>query len=127
LEATLNGIFRPPQYEGVKPQEIQKIEEIRQNLARTVLPVIGMARTIASRFSFETVDAKVTGEWLLKKAKVKFPEVATIIESHGERGMIWLEKQAKEIREFITGRIAYNSKQGRLVKICTQSPKSTRS
>ena len=110
LEGAFYGLYRPPieAYQKMALQEIAKAERVRRNLARTVLPVIGMARTIASSFPAETVEAKVTGNWLIEKGKKYFPEIVAVIEQHSDKGEAWVEKQAEQIRQFLTGKIVFH-------------------
>jgi hypothetical protein len=110
LGSVFYGLHRPPieAYRKMTPEEIAKAERVRQNLARTVLPVISMARRIAANFPASTVEAKVTAEWLMEKGEKYFPEIIAVIKQHGDKGKAWVEKQAEEIRQFLTGKIVFH-------------------
>ncbi len=119
LESVFYGLHRPPveAYQKMTPEEIAKAERVRQNLARTVFPVIGMARRIAANFPAETVEAKVTAEWLMEKGEKYFPEIVAVIKQHGEKGNDWVHKQAEEIRQFLTGKIVFHPQKLCFVKV----------
>jgi hypothetical protein len=67
-----------------------------------------MARRIAANFPASTVEAKVTADWLMEKGEKYFPEIVAVIKQHGEEGKAWIEKQAEEIRQFLTGKIVFH-------------------
>jgi hypothetical protein len=119
LESVFYGLYRPPieAYKKMTLQEIAKAERIRRSLARTVLPVIGMARRIAASFPAETVEDKVTADWLMEKGRKYFPEIIAVIEQHGEKGNGWIHKQAEEIRQFLTGKIVFHPQRLCFVKV----------
>jgi hypothetical protein len=119
LGGVFYGLYRPPieAYQKMTLQEIAKAERVRQNLAHTVLPVIGMARRIAASFPASTVEAKVTADWLIEKGEKYFPEVVAIIKQHGDKGKAWVEKQAEEIRQFLTGKIVFYPQKLCFVKV----------
>jgi hypothetical protein len=119
LESVFHGLYRPPieAYQKMTLQEIAKAERVRRNLARTVLPVIGMARRIAASFPDSTVEAKVTGDWLITKGEKYFPEIVDVIKQHGDKGKAWVEKQAEEIRQFLTGKIVFHPQKLCFVKV----------
>jgi len=100
----------------LKLKEIKKLENFRKRLGKTILPVFGMARNIASRFPKEYIDQYLTGEWLYKQAVKRHPEIAKIIDE-SENGREWLENQAREIREYITGRLVWDPKRLKLVSV----------
>ena len=104
-------------YKKMKPEEIQKAEQMRKALAKTVLPVLGMAKFVASKFPVEAVEAKVTPEWLIKRGEERFPEIVKVWKDTEEKGEQWLEKQAAEIVGYLTGRIIYSPQQRIMVPI----------
>jgi hypothetical protein len=110
LEGFFYGLSRPPTeaYEKMKPEEVAKAERIRKGLASTVLPVINMALRVARSFPSEAVESKVTADWLLERSRKHFPELAAVIDRYGDKGRIWLERQAEQIRLYLTGKIAYH-------------------
>ena len=110
LESIFYGLCRSPSevYKNMSPEEVSKTERIRHNLARTVLPIIGMAQKVARSFPPEAVESKVTAEWLMRRGREKFPELIEIVESHGDRGRAWLDRQAKQICDYLTGKIVYH-------------------
>jgi hypothetical protein len=110
LESVFYGLYRPPieAYRMMKPEEVRRLEAFRRSLAKAVLPVLSMARTIASRFPPEAVEGKVTADWLLQKGEKRFPQVVEVVKKHGDRGRAWVEAQAKQIRDYLLGRIVFN-------------------
>jgi hypothetical protein len=94
-------------YKNMSREEIERAESLRHNMAKTVLPLLAFARNTAMLFPSELVEKKVTAEWLLEKAKERIPELAKAVEAEGERGKRWLERQAKELVDYLTGRTCY--------------------
>lgn len=110
LACIFSGMIRPPvdYYQRIPLEEAQKIERIRRSMAKTVLPVLGMARTMASKFPSEAVEKKITAEWLMSKGEKKFPKLVEVVKAHGEKGRRWVERQADQIRDFMLGRITFD-------------------
>ncbi|MGC8937221.1 MAG: hypothetical protein ACP5KV_07685 [Candidatus Methanomethylicaceae archaeon] len=110
LEALFYGLSHTPKeaYEKMRPEEVSKAERIRRSLASTVLPVINMTLRVARSFPPEVVESKVTADWLMERSKKNFPELAAVIERYGDKGRAWLDRQAEQIRLYLTGRIAYH-------------------
>ena len=107
IPSILYALSRRPNYEelGLTPEEVEKLEHMRHSLLRkTVLPIMGLARKIASQFPPEAVEQKVTAEWIYGKIKKRHPEIAEIIDEHGEKGWKWLDKEAKIIVKYLTGK-----------------------
>jgi len=117
LEAIFSSLQRPPieVYLKMDPAEAAKLEAFRRNMSRTVLPLLGFARRIASNFPADAVESKVTPEWLLGKGRAKFPKLVEVVEKHGDKGRRWLEKQCREIVDYLLGRLAYDPKTGKMV------------
>jgi hypothetical protein len=97
--------------------DVEKVERIRLAAARTILPVINMAKQIASCFPPEDVEAKVTADWLLKKGEIYFPELVQVVNKYGEKGRAWVERQAEEVRKFLTGKIVFHPQKLRFVSV----------
>jgi hypothetical protein len=119
LGSVFYGLYRPPveAYQKMTPEEIAKAERVRQNLARTVLPVTGMARRIAANFPASTVEAKVTGNWLMDKGEKYFPEIVAVIKQHGDKGKAWIEKQAAQIAGYLTGKLVFDPRELKMVSV----------
>jgi hypothetical protein len=117
LEAFFYGLQRSPveAYQKMDLKEVAKIERFRRNMSRTVLPMLGFARKVAASFPPEAVEEKVTPEWLLSKGRVKFPKLANVVERYGERGRAWLDRQCRQIVDYLLGRTVYDPKTGRMV------------
>jgi hypothetical protein len=110
LPSVLYALAKRPEYPAeFTAEEVERMERMRLNMARIVLPILGVARRVASGFPPEVVEEKVTGKWLLEKLKKKHPEVAEAILRHGEEGLKWLEEEAVIIRLYLTGRIGVGS------------------
>ncbi|MDI6814100.1 MAG: hypothetical protein QMD10_11265 [Desulfitobacteriaceae bacterium] len=112
------ALTRKPDYakEGLSPEEAGRLEAYRLGSLRTILPILGMVRTFASRFPSEAVEAKVTADWLMKRAERSRPEIAEIIKEYGEKGWAWLEGEAEELREYFLGRLMWDNEKGIFVK-----------
>jgi len=119
LESIFYNLNRVPTdaYAKLTPKEAAMVERIRRGMTRTVLPVLGMARTVASKFPPSAVESKVTPDWLLEKGRKRFPELVAVVEKHGERGRQWLERQSKEIALYLTGRLVYDARSGKMVEV----------
>jgi hypothetical protein len=109
LGSIFYALTNPPvdAYRHMKPEEVERAEALRRSMAKTVLPLLAMARRTAMMFPEELVEGKVTAEWLLEKAKAKMPELAEAVEAEGERGRRWLERQARELVDYLLGRTCY--------------------
>jgi len=120
LECLFYGMFHRPNYErdcpGFTLEEIAEMERRRLTMPRLLLPALGFARTIASRFPAEAVERKITAEWLLAKAEQKQPEIAAVIRECGEEGRRWLEEEARQLHLYFTGRLTFDPEQGRMVE-----------
>jgi len=124
LSCLFYSLAHMPDYEkeGLTPEEAKRMEAIRLNSARAILPILGMARTFAARFPAEAIESKVTAEWLMRRAEKSHPELARILhefnENHNGKGWRWLEKEAEELREYFLGRLRWNNEEGRFEKAC---------
>lgn len=91
---------------GLSEEEAKRAEQMRRTLlSKIVLPALGMAKTIASRFPPEVIESKVTAKWIYEKLKAKHPEITKIIDEMGEKGWRWLEEEARTIVAFLTGKL----------------------
>jgi hypothetical protein len=119
LESVFYGLHCPPieAYKNMSPQEVAKAESIRKNMYRFIVPLISMAKNIAAKFPAEAIEKKVTADWFLEKGEQHFPELIQVINKYGDKGRVWLEKQAEQIREFLIGRIIFHPQKLRFVKI----------
>jgi LmbE family N-acetylglucosaminyl deacetylase len=119
LESVFHAYYGPPPdaYRGLSAEEAARLEEFRRRSARLALSALGMAKTIASRFPAEAVEAKVTADWLLSKGRGRRSELVKVVEAYGERGRAWLEEQARQIAAFLTGRLIYDPRLRRLVRV----------
>jgi hypothetical protein len=117
LGSVFYGLHRPPieAYKKMTLEEIVKAERVRRNLARTVLPVIAMARRVAANFPASTVEAKVTAEWLMEKGEKYFPEIVAVIKQHGDKGNDWIHKQAAQIAGYLTGKLVFDPRELKMV------------
>lgn len=116
----IDSIFYATRHQPTYPPEISeeqvaRLEMMRTTMSRTVLPLLGMVRFVASKFPPEAVEAKVTPDWLLKRGKEKFPELVTRVRGKGEKGRRWLKNQAEELRAYATGRTYWNEKERKLI------------
>lgn len=121
IDTIFYSIQHRPNYERDTPhlskEEIEKMEAMRRQLPKMVLPVLGMVRKLAERFPPETVEAKVTREWLLKRAERSQPEVAGLLKGYGEQGEKWLEEEAKQIRLYLLGRLVWDPASRHMVEV----------
>ena len=106
LPSVLYAASHKPDYPPeLTPEEVAELERFRLTLMKTIIPALGMAKTIASRFPPEVIEQKITAEWILKKLEERHPGIAKAIKDHGEEGMRWLEEEALILRNFLLGRI----------------------
>lgn len=113
LERVFHAMNNRPDYQGPDAKLYTKLHRFAQRSAPKILPVL---YAFARRFPPEAVEAKITPEWLLKRAE-KYPEIKAELERHGEKGRKWLEIQALELRLFFTGRLVWDPRQKKLVII----------
>ena len=109
LESLFHAYYGPPPdaYRGLSAEEAARLEAFRRRAARAALSALGAAKMIASRLPPSAVEMKVTADWLLQKGRLKQPELVEAVERYGERGRRWLERQARQIVDFLLGRVAY--------------------
>jgi hypothetical protein len=114
LEALFKAMVAPPReaYEHLGEEGVQKV---RAFLVNYVAKLLVVAKAVASRFPPELLESKVTGEWLYRRLE-DFPEVRAVIDRYGDRGRYWLEKQARDIRDWLLGRLAV-ARDGSLVRV----------
>lgn len=103
-------------------EDVHKTEMIRISLARGVLPVLGMTKLVASKFPASAVEMKVTPEWLIKRGEKRFPEIVEVWKETNEKGKVWLEKQSREIIDYLTGQIIYSPQLGKMVAVKDLKP-----
>jgi hypothetical protein len=108
LEAVFKATKKPEYPKELSSEEIEKLERYRAGFIRVALPALGMAKTFASRLPEELIMEKLNADWLLGKGEQKFPMLAERVKAKGEKGKAWLEKQAREIALFLTGRLVWD-------------------
>lgn len=117
LESLFYAMRYKPEYPAeLSSEEIIRAEGARTGMVKTVLPLLGMAKTIASKLPSSLIEEKLDGAWLMRRAKEKFPVLAERVEVHGEQGEKWLQKQAKEIRWFLMGKLRWDDRRRKLVR-----------
>lgn len=107
---------RPEYPKELSQEEVARLEKARAGMTRTVLPLLGMAKTIASKLPRSFIEERLDGGWLMRRANERFPILAERVKAHGEKGEKWLEKQAKEISGFLTGKLLWDDRQRRMVR-----------
>jgi len=95
-------------YAKMTKEEVLKAEQVRVSLAKVVLPVVGMAKRVAGMFPSKAVEEKVTPKWLIARGEKRFPELVEVWRSSGDGGEKWLEDQAKELVDYLTGKTVYS-------------------
>ena len=108
--------YRPDYPEGLTKEEIARLEKARHGMLRAVMPILQLARTVASRLPPELIEQKLDGGWFMRRAKEKFPVLAERVEAHGDKGKKWIENQAREVRDFLLGRLVWDDRERRLVR-----------
>lgn len=117
IEVVLNAIYRKPEYPPeLSEEEVSRLEELRKQVGVFVLPLLGMARMIASKMPEEYIVERLDGGWLMRRIDEKFPELSDEIRKHGARGEEWVDRQARQIAYFFTGKLRYNPREGRIVE-----------
>jgi hypothetical protein len=95
-------------YAKMSKEEVLKAEKVRISLAKSILPVVGMTKRVASMFPPKAVEAKITPKWLIVRGEKRFPELVEVWRNSGGKGEKWLQEQADEIVGFLTGRLVYS-------------------
>ena len=106
-----------PSSPSTQPEEVSQGERYMVGVAKVALPLLNWARSIASMFPPDAVSRKVTSEWLISRGEKHYPEVVAVWRGSGERGERWLKVQAKEIVDYLIGRVAYDVNQRKMVTI----------
>jgi hypothetical protein len=114
LEALFKAMVAPPR-EAYEHLGVEGVQKVRALLVNYVAKLLVFAKVVASRFPPELLESKVTGEWLYRKLK-DFPEVKAVIDRYGDRGRYWLEMQARDLRDWLLGRLAV-ARDGSLVRV----------
>jgi len=109
--------YRPVYPEELSPEEVESIESMRMGAAKAVLPVLGIARTIASKLPPDLIEERLDGDWLMRRANERFPILAERIKVHGEKGERWIRKQARELALFLTGKLVWDDSRRKLVEV----------
>jgi len=118
IESIFYSVRYQPNYPSeLSEKEIAKLERMRATMLKTVLPILGMVRFVASKFPPEAVEAKVTPDWLLGKGKKRFPQLVRVVKKKGEKARKWLEKQSREIVLYATGRLVWDDQKKQLVEV----------
>lgn len=118
----INAIFYASRRQPVYPaelseKEVARLEQMRATMMKTVLPLLGMVRFVASKFPPEAVEAKLTPEWFLDKGRKRFPVLVRVVKGKGEKGQRWLERQVEEIRKYCVGKLVWSEKLEKMVDI----------
>jgi len=108
--------YQPEYPKELTPEEVAKLKNARAGMTRSVLPLLGMAKTVASKLPASFIEERLDGDWLMRRANEKFPVLAERVKAHGEKGRQWLSKQAREIALFLTGKLYWDDKERRLVE-----------
>jgi hypothetical protein len=108
-----------PLYESknLTKEEIEKAERARAKIPwKQIDWLLERVRFLASQYSPEAVERKITPEWLMKKGEKRFPELIKEVEKN-EYGWVWLENQTEELKLFVLGKIAWSNSAKRMVPI----------
>lgn len=119
IESIFYSIRHPPVevYKQLNPKEVPKLEQIRGTLTKTVLPLLGMVKFVASKFPPSAIEYKVTPEWLLKRGRKRFPTLVRVVEKRGEKGQEWMKSQCREIVLFATGRLVWDDSSKTMIEV----------
>lgn len=118
IESIFYAIRCGPRYpDSITREEAEKLNGWWVTASKTVLAMLGMAKSVASQLPPELILEKLNGEWLMRRMRESYPELAEKVEGYGERGMRWAEGQAREIALFLTGRLVWVDGLNKLVPI----------
>lgn len=85
LESILYAMkYRPEYPEELDEKEI-KLEKVRVGSLNAVMPILGMAKTFASRLPEEFILQNLDEGWLMHRANERFPILAERVKAHGEK------------------------------------------
>jgi len=90
-----------PDYRGVPPDQARWFEARRLYFVKMGFAALGFARSIALMFPRHVVEKYLNAEYALKYFDKNIPWVSKVIREKGDRGRRWLEKQVKEIKDFL--------------------------
>jgi len=117
IESLIYSLHYKPDYpEELSEQEVAHLEGLRAGMVRAVMPVLGMAKTIASRLPASFIEERLDAGWLKRRANERFPILTERVEAHKEKGERWLQKQASEIAGFLIGKLVWNEEKRKLVE-----------
>lgn len=102
--------------DNLNPSQVKQLNSM-VNMLQAAVMGLGMLKQVTSRIPAEMVEAKVTPEWLIRRGREKFPDIIEVIDQSGEKGLMWLIKQAREIVNFCTNRLVWSNEHNRLVEI----------
>lgn len=98
IETTLNATKRRPQYEkyDFTEEQIRQLEHKRLTMAKRTLGLMGMIRTLASKFPgfSEELTLENVRAWLRKEQ----PALLDVMDKHPNKK--WLENQVDEIKRY---------------------------
>ena len=118
IESIFYAIRCGPKYpDSLSREEAERLNSWWITASKMVLAMLGMAKSIASQLPPELVLEKLNGEWLMRRMRESYPELAEKVEEYGERGMRWVENQAREIALFLTGRLVWVDGLNKLVPV----------
>lgn len=101
IETVLTASKKRPRYEryNFSEEQIRQLEQKRFTMVKRALGLIGMIRTLASRFPAfrEELTLENVRKWLQKER----PDLLDFMDKHENKA--WLENQINEIRKFFWG------------------------
>lgn len=101
IETVLNATRKRPNYEkyNFTPEQIKVLEVRRLAMTKRALGVIGMIRTLASRFPEyrEQLTLDNVRDWMNKHR----PDMMATIDAHPNKK--WLQNEVNEIKKFFWG------------------------
>jgi len=124
IESLYYAFHHKPGYEKMKlsKEEVKKAEHHRSLMSRTVMPLLGAVKMVASRFPPQIIREKLTSQWFRSKMS-SFPELIEVLDREDKKAQrrdlgkdtTWLENEAEEIRLFVTGRLLWHSELRRMI------------
>lgn len=77
---------------------------LRRALTWVVDAILGIVDVLINKYGVEVLDKYLSMDYVVDYLRRNKPEVFDVIQSRGEKGMNWLERQLRELKLFFLGK-----------------------
>lgn len=88
---------------------------MRRALIWVVDAVLGIVDVLVNKYGVEVLDKYLNVNYVVEYLRRNRPELLSVIEEHGDKGIKWLERQLRELKLFFLGKAAWDSERKRAV------------